>query len=306
MAEVKRALAAWFEVKDMGELHYFLGVKVIQSQRTGEVWIGQGAYTKSILQKFGMEDANAVCTPVDPSVKLEKYEECEPVDQGMYQSAIESLLYLSTRTRPDIAYAVDNVAKFCAKPTKQHWSAVKRILRCLKGTVNFGLLFSDDGSSYVGYSDADWGGDVGDRKSTSRYQFQIGGTAVSWKSNKQMCVALSTAEAEYIALAAAAQEAIWLRQLTTDLKNGPVGATMIFEDNQAAITMAKNPQFHGRSKHIAIKYHFIRDRGSMELKYCCTKEMVADMLTNGLYRDQFEKLRWMAGVREMDDQFTFK
>ena len=122
-------------------------------------------------------------------------------------------------------------------------------------------------------------------------------------------MALSTAEAEYIALAAAAQEAIWLRQLTTDLKNGPVGATMIFEDNQAAISMAKNPQFHGRSKHIAIKYHFIRDHvssGSVELKYCCTKEMVADMLTKGLYRDQFEKLRWMTGVREMDDQFTFK
>ena len=94
--------------------------------------------------------------------------------------------------------------------------------------MNFGLLFSDDGSSCVGYSDADWGGDVGDRKSTSGYLFQIGGTAVSWKSNKQTCVALSTTEAEYIALAAAAQEAIWLRQLTTDLKNGPVGVTMIF------------------------------------------------------------------------------
>ena len=102
-------------------------------------------------------------TPVDPSVKLVKdSEECKTVDQFMYQSAVGSLLYLSTRIRPDITYAVSSVAKFCAKPTKQHWSAVKRIMRYLIGTVNFGLLFRDDGSSCVGYSDADWGGDIGD------------------------------------------------------------------------------------------------------------------------------------------------
>ena len=151
MADVKKALAARFEVRDMGELHYFLGVKVVQSQSTGEVWIGQGTNTKSILQKFGI---NRVSTLVDPSVKLVKdSEECKTV----YQSAVGSLLYLSTRTRPDITYAVSCVAKFCAKPTRQHWSAVKRIMRYLIGTVNFGLLFSDDGSSCVGYSDANIG-----------------------------------------------------------------------------------------------------------------------------------------------------
>ena len=134
--------------------------------------------------------------------------------------------------------------------------------------------------------------------------FQLGETAISWRSKKQTCVALSTAEAEYMALASAAQEAMWLRQLIIDLKNEPVSATVIFEDNQSAICMAKNPQFHGRSKHIAIKYHFIRDQvenNNMELKYCRTNDMIADMLTKGLNGEQFAKLRHMAGVREVID-----
>ena len=148
--------------------------------------------------------------------------------------------------------------------------AVKRILRYLKGTPNHGLLYSKEGSKdCVGYSDADWAGDVEDRKSTSGYLFQISGAAVSWRSKKQTCVALSTAEAEYMALASAAQEAIWMRQLTSDLKSESTEATVIFEDNQSAICMAQNPQFHGRAKHIGIKNHFIREQvysGTVELR----------------------------------------
>ena len=136
----------------------------------------------------------------------------------MYQSAVGSLQYLSTMTRPDISFAVSNVAKFCSKPSKEHWVAVKRIMRYLKGTLNYGLLYKKNKlNTCVGYSDADWAGDVNDRKSTSGYIFQVGGTAVSWKSQKQSCTALSTAEAEYVALSQAAQEAIWLRQLNSDL-----------------------------------------------------------------------------------------
>jgi hypothetical protein len=124
--------------------------------------------------------------------------------------------------------------------------------------------------------------------------FQIGGAAVSWRSNKQSCVALSTAEAEYIALASAAQEAVWMRRLITDINCGSEGAMVIFEDNQSAICMAKNPQYHGKSKHIGIKYHFIREQvsnGVVELKYCPTEEMVADMLTKALPRNRFVELR---------------
>ena len=177
---------------------------------------------------------------------------------------------------------------------------MKRILRYLKGTADHGLAFTPNASGdCVGYSDADWGGDLNDRKSTSGYLFLISGGAVSWRSKKQTCVALSTAEAEYVALASAAQEATWIRQLTAVLENRQQETVTVFEDNQSAICMTKNPQFHGRSKHISIKYHFIRDQvneGIVKLEYCPTKEMVADMMTKGLPKEQFVKLRSLAGV----------
>ena len=159
----------------------------------------------------------------------------------------------------------------------------------------------------VGYSDADWGGDLDDRKSTSGYVFQISGGPVSWRSKKQTCVALSTAEAEYVALASATQEALWMRRLSAELSGGPPeGAVTIFEDNQSAISMTKNPQFHGHSKHISIKYHFVRDQVSdktIKVEHCPTAEMIADMLTKALHKDQFTKLRRMVGLTSLD-QFS--
>ena len=156
--------------------------------------------------------------------------------------------------------------------------------------------------SCVGFSDADWAGDLDDRKSTSGCIFQLSGAAISSRSKKQARVALSTAEAEYIALASAAQEAVWVRQLLTVLRSNPKEATRIYEDNRSAICLAKNPQFHGRAKHIGVKYHFIREQvenGNVELSYCRTEEKVADMLTKGLGREQLKKLRKMSGLDEM-------
>ena len=209
---------------------------------------------EKLLNKFGMQDSKPVSTPVDTSVKITKaVDNDECVDQQLYQSAIESLLYLSVGTRLDITYAVSNLPRFSAMPTKQHWIALKRVMCYLKGTIDFGIQYCKHGSKEcIGYSDADWAGDLNNRRSTSRYLFQISGGAVTWKSKKQSYVALSTAEAECIALANAAKEAIWMRQLTTELGNIPTKATTIYEDNQVAISMTKNSQFHGRSKHIGI------------------------------------------------------
>ena len=185
-------------------------------------------------------------------------------------------------------------------------------MRYLRGTRNYGLVYSKDGSKDIlGYLDADWAGDVNDRKSTSGYLYLISGAAVSWRSKKQTCVTLSTAEAEYMALASAAQEAMLMRQLMADLKNRPTRATIIYEDNQSTIRMANNPQFHGRAKHIDIKYHFIREQtqnGTVELRYCPTKDMIADMLTKGLTQHQFMKLRDLVGVKELNlkEQFPSK
>jgi hypothetical protein len=310
MKEVKDTLTKKFDIKDMGELHYFLGMK-IQLDKTGDVWIGQPAYAESLLRKFGMSEAKPVSTPVDTSMKfIQAAEDEQCIDQQVYQSAIGSLLYLSVATRPDITFAVSNMARFSSKPTTQHRTGVKRIMRYLQGTINHGILYTKLGSrECIGFSDADWAGDLDNRRSTSGYLFQISGGPVSWRSKKQSSVALSTAEAEYVALASSAQEAIWMRQLTTELGSAPTDATTIFEDNQSAISMASNPQFHGRAKHISIKYHFIRESvsdGMVKLRYCPTNEMIADMLTKGLSKEQFEKLRNMAGIIAMPEHFVCK
>lgn len=303
LSEVKAGLSQRFKMKDLGPLHHFLGVTVAQD--SGKLWIGQPAFTERILQKFGMSDAKPVRTPVNPDIKLTQCEnETDVYNQKMYQAAVGSLLYLSTKTRPDIAFAVGTVARFSAKPTRDHWMAVKRILRYLGGTINFGLQYSETSSSEcVGYSDADWAGDIGDRKSTSGYMFLLGGAAISWRSNKQSYVALSTAEAEYVSLSAASQEAVWLQQLVSELSNEDVRKTVLYEDNQSAICLSKSQVVHGKTKHIEIKYHYIRElveSGRVEVIYCPSEDMIADMLTKGLPILQFEKLRHLAGIVEQN------
>ena len=178
MSDVKQAISNRFAVKDMGELKYFLGVAVDQETNPDCIWKGQPAYTQRVLDKFGMDQAKPVSTPVDASAKLMKTgEDEETVDQLKYQSAVGSLLYLSMWTRPDITYAVGNAAKFCSNPSKEHWTAVKRIMRYLKGTIDYGLCYDRSSpGECVGYSDADWAGDLNDRKSTS---------GSGWRSGKQ-------------------------------------------------------------------------------------------------------------------------
>ena len=214
LCQVKQELSTKFDMKDLGPLHHFLGVKVIQDQLSESIWICQPTYTEKVLHRFDMHNSKPVGSLVNPDVKLSACENPDDVcDQKLYQAVVGSLLYLSTKTRPDIAFAVSIAARFCASPTKEHWTAVKRILRYLNGTQQFGLLYKANTSSeseIAGFSDSDWAGDVGDRKSTSGYVFLLGGAAVSWKSTKQTTVALSTAEAEHIALSSASQEATWL------------------------------------------------------------------------------------------------
>ena len=191
-----------------------------------------------------------------------------------------------------------------SKPNKEHWSGVKRIFRYLKGTLDFGLKFSmnEGNAELIGFSDADWAGDLNTRHSTSGYIFQIGSSTVSWCSKKQATVAKSTTEAEYVALALATQEAIWLRSLLSDLGQELTSPTNIFEDNQGAIQLAKNPKFHNRTKHVDVTYHFIRERvnsNEISVTYCATNEMKADIMTKGLSKVLFEKFRCMLNVYPM-------
>ena len=302
--DIKTSISRCFDVKDMGLLHHFLGMKVVRDSAKSSIWIGQPSYTKNILVKFGMENSKPNKVPANPSAKLTaELNDSEPVDQKLYQSAVGSLLYLSIATRPDITFAVSVVARYASNPRQCHWSAVKTIFRYLKGTDSFGLLFSNDSSLCVGYSDADWAGDCSDRRSMSGYIFTMDACAVSWRSKKQSCVALSTAEAEYMALASATQEAVWLSKLNSDLNYISDKSMILYEDNQSTICMAKNPRFHGRTKHIEIKYHFVREQvslGKIELKYCKSENMLADILTKPLAYERFSMLREAIGVQSLE------
>ena len=299
LKSVKTKLQTSYKMKDLGAVKQFLGVNITQSD--GKIVLDQSHYTQKLLEKFGFSDAKSISTPVDNSLKLNvANENDEVIDIEKYQSAVGALLFLSTRTRGDICFAVSNVAKYCSKPTKIHWQAVKRIFRYLKGTINFGLCYSKNSDPcVVGYSDADFAGDHSDRKSTSGYCFMYGNAAISWRSTKQTCCALSTAEAEYVALSTCAQEAIWLQKLFGDLRIPNVNPMLINEDNQSAICLSKNNVGHGRAKHIQIKYHFIKDmvaNGSILLQYCPSADMLADIFTKGLSSERFSRLRALLGI----------
>ena len=296
----KTALNKYFDMTDLGELKIFVGIEISRNRVQRTLKAGQGSYIKRILRDHGMEWCATVATPVDPAVHLAKTEKefvATPENESnrqLYQSAVGSLMYAMLGTRPDIAYAVGIVSQHCTNPNGHHWTAVKRIFRYLAGTQELGILYGG-GARSKGFCDSDWGGSV-DRRSTSGYVFMLNGGAISWASRKQPTVALSSTEAEYIALTQAVKEILWLRTLFSEL-GAPKHAQEICEissDNQGAIALAKNPGFHARSKHIDIQYHFIRkhtdtDTGTITLDYCPTDNMTADVLTKGLPRARHEK-----------------
>ena len=186
------------------------------------------------------------------------------------------------------------VSKFSSSPTEAHLTAAKRILRYLKGSVGIAVKYQkSDNGTLMGYSDADWAGDPDDRHSMTGNLFLMTQGPISWLSKKQSIVALSTSEAEYVAVSTAAQEAVWLRRLLTDLQALPEGPTVIMEDNQGTIAIGRNPIIHTRTKHIDIKYHNVWEvlqEGTITLCYCSTDKMLADLLTKGIPRGRFETL----------------
>ncbi|TYK16910.1 integrase [Cucumis melo var. makuwa] len=289
-----------FEMSDMGLIHYFLGIEVNQNE--GEIVISQQKYAHDLLKKFRMENASPCNTPMDANLKLCKDDIGEAVDPSLYRSLVGSLMYL-TATRPDILFAVSMLSRFMTNPKRSHWEAGKRVLRYILGTINFGIYYKKVSESVMfGFCDSDWGGNVDDHKSTSGYVFSMGSGVFSWTSKKQSVVALSTTEAEYISLAAAGCQTLWLRWMLKELKCIQKCETVLFCDNGSAIALSKNPVFHGRSKHIRIKYHFIRDLvkdGEVIVKYCKTQDQVADIFTKALKFDLFVKFRGKLGVAQV-------
>ena len=258
MKKVKENLAARFKMKNLGKLDYCLGISMQHDEERGSLWMDQRQYIQSLLKRYGLSQAKSATTPADVNVKLVKNDGVsKPVNQVNYQSMVGSLLYASIATRPDIAQAVGAVSKFNSCPTEAHLTAVKRIFRYLKGTINLCVNERSADNDLFGFSDADWAGDMNDRHSTTGNLFMMSGAAITWSSKKQPVVALSTTEAEYVALSAATQEAVWLSRLLSDIKAPPQTLILIKEDNQGTIAIARNPVSHSRTKHIDIKFHYV-------------------------------------------------
>jgi hypothetical protein len=254
--EFSRIMVQKFEMSMMGELRYFLGFQIKQLQ--DGTFISQTKYIQDILKKFGMKDGKPIKTPMGTNGHLDLDTGGKSVDQNVYRSMIGSLLYLCA-SRPDIMLSVCMCARFQANPKEFHLRAVKRIMRYLVYTPKFGLWYPR-GSTFdlIGYSDADWVGCKIDRKSTSETCQFLGRSLVSWASKKQNSVALSTAEAEYIAAGHCCAQLLWMRQTLRDY-GYKLSKVPLLCDNESAIHMADNPVEHSRTKHIDIRYHFLRD-----------------------------------------------
>eukprot|EP00253_Pinus_taeda_P002778 PITA_02778 len=286
-----------FEMSLLGELTCFLGLQIQKNE--GGIFLSQTKYLKQILKKYGMEDAKPVCTPMVTGCNLSATDESAAVHQPTYISVIGSLLYL-TGTQPDIMHAVGIVGRFQANPKETHPQAVKRIFKYLQGTQNYGLWYSRDTDLTLhAYTDVDWAGSVDDRKSTSGGALFMGSRLVSWFSKKQSSIALSTAEAEYVAAASCCTQLLWMMQTLQDFQITCTPPISILCDNTSAISISKNPVMHSKTKHMPIKYHFLREQvieQKAKLEYVPSKEQVADILTKPLHRETFEYLRQKLGV----------
>ena len=244
MATEKKDLQREFEMKDQGEVHHILGMSISRNRDKHTLTISQRTYLENVLKRFNMQDCKPVATLIDPNQNLVKLKDDEQsVNLEDYQALIGCLTYAMTISRPDSATAVGILSKFMSKPGQSHWKGVKRVLRYIKGSLNVGLKFDASNQTYVdvvGFTDADWAGDVVERKSTSGYVFQICGGTVSWRSKRQEIVALSSTEAEYIALSFAAKELMWLRSFLKDL-GYEQQSNLLYENNQGSTALSKNP-----------------------------------------------------------------
>lgn len=241
-----------------------------------------------------MEDSKLVSTPMVTRCKLSKDDDSPKENQKRYRSMIGGLLYL-TQTRTDIMNAVGLIARFQADPKESHVVVVKRIFRYLKGTIDYGLWYPKDNNFTLhAYTDVDWVGDMDERKSTSGGAFFLGRRLVSWMSKKQEAISLSTIEVEYIAAANNCTQVLWMKQMLKDIRIVFEEPVTIFCDDSSAISISKNLMLHSKTKHISIKFHFLREKvneNKVKLEFVSSKYQIANIFTMPLPKDTFEYLR---------------
>ncbi|GJV80957.1 retrovirus-related pol polyprotein from transposon TNT 1-94 [Tanacetum coccineum] len=293
--KLKAQLVRKFEMKDLGPANKILRMQIHRDRVSRRIWLSQKSYVKKILQRFNMQDCKPILTPFPTDVKLSSKmspsseKEMMEMSRVPYASAVGSLMFVMICTRPDIAHAVRVVSRYMAEPGREHWEAVKRILRYIKGTSDVALCFGESDLIVKGYVDSDYAGDLDGSKSTTRYVFTLCSGTVSWVSKLQSVVAMSTTEAEYVAAVQASKEAVWLKMLLEDLIHEQEKITL-FCDNQSALYLARNPTFHSKTKHIRVQYHFIREKveeGTMDMQKIHTDDNVADYLMKAINAVEF-------------------
>ena len=258
LRHITERLNSEFAMTDLGDLHHFLGISVTRS--ADGLFLSQRQYAVDLLQRAGMIECHSTATPVDARAKLSATDGSPVADPTQYRSLAGGLQYL-TLTRPDIAYAVQQVCLFMHSPREPHLALLKRILRYVKGTLSTGLhLGTGSLDTLTAYSDVDWAGCPDSRRSTSGYRVFLGDNLMSWSSKRHTTVSRSSAEAEYRAVAHAVAETCWLRQLLQELHTPLTSATIVYCDNVSAVYMTGNPVHHRRTKHIEIDIHFVCDK----------------------------------------------
>jgi hypothetical protein len=306
--KVKSELRQRFKLRDLGPTSFLLGVHIIRDRSQRKLTMSQRQYTLDMLERYGMSDCSPVTTPMNPSVKLSTSDSPSTPDQVTamkdipYINAVGSLMYLAVATRPDIAYAVGVLCRFNSNPGPAHWTAVKHLFRYLKGTLDMKLVYAPSPDSthlFTSYSDADHGANPDNGRSTTGSVIKMGTGAISWASKLQSIVTLSTTEAEYVAAVTTAQEILWLCNLFTEFGYSFNDASPLFVDNQSAISVAKNPEHHGRMKHLDLRFYWLRDvvkSKAISITYVPTADMPADILTKPLGRLKVAAARTLLGL----------
>ena len=291
-----------YKMQDLGPCEWILGMRVKRDRKIRTLTLDQTVYTEKVLKEFGMEISKSTSNP--ESGKNISKDDC-PAEghkdesfMKLYQSMVGALIYLSLSTRPDIAHAVNKLSRFLSNPGQNHMNATKHVLRYLRGHSDMGLTYHGKlGSSEIEmsiYCDADWTNDKDERKSTSGYMIFLNDCPIVWTSKKQKTVALSSAEAEYMAMSNAAQEMLWLLGFLKEIQMKIKLPVTVDCDNMSAIAVSKNDGKYQRTKHIDIRHHFVRDlvkKGILQVTWVPTKSQLADVLTKCVTTNQFENLR---------------
>ena len=303
ITEVKSLLSSHFSIKDLGEAKHFLGMQIKQERDANgallSITLSNEKLISDMLESFDLKGDKPKSTPLDRSMKLKKAEGKPLPQNNRYRELVGGVLYLSNTTRPDIAYSASLLARFSNSPTTIHWGAGIHLLQYLSGTKELGLKWERSKGGIIGYVDSDFAGDLDGYRSTSGFIFLSDGTAISWGSKLQKLAALSTVEAEFIAMSTGVQEALWLSKLVQDVGED-LGAAIILSDNTGALANIRGIPISPRTKHIGVRYHRVRGevvKGNINPQYIHTSENVADMFTKILPKASFVKFREMAGMK---------